>query len=201
MSDLRTKAIRLASTLPRGPERKALLDVLASVRTADAMWHEVDGIFAWETPRGNYNFQYQRDGKLGLLEYWSKDGDDDDGVLAEDVPFEQAKALALDHSRKERVEEQKQEREVLTFDQALRNAIRAYRSDSSPYANDFDYARLHYERWLTQADQMGILNDPLRRKLNRHNKQIGGLGSKRPGEASDQELMARGLEMLLAATS
>ena len=197
MSNLRTKVIRLAAPLPVGShERNALLKVLA-----DGTWHEVDGIFSWETPRGSYTFQYARDEQVGVLEYWSKDGDDDDGVLAEDVPFEKAKSLALEHSRKERIEEQKQEREVLTFDAALRNAIRAYRSESGPYVGDFDYARLHYQMWLARADQMGILNDPLRRKLNRHNKQIGGLSSKKEGETSDQELMARGLEMILAVAA
>lgn len=149
--------------------------------------------FILKSDGGNYVFQYNwtwegTEKPTGEL-VWTG-GKYGDEIVAEDVDLNQAKRRAEEHEQERREEER-----TRAVQEKKERTLREQLLDFADDMRSLDSDQTHrYRLLMQQATELGLIDDKLRRKLNKHNKQIGDL---RGGGTPDNELMAQGLEMIV----
>lgn len=160
-------------------------------------WQEVndedDGhYYIWKTPEGRYLFRH-------LMTWEGEEKPTGDLVWTDRIVGEQnlgeytldgAKRRADEHYKKflqTQAEQKAEEKKEHTLREQLLDFAKRFRSSKGD-------DKAHYKLLLQQATDLGMIDEPLRRKLNKHNKQMGSL---KGGGTPDSELMAQGLEMIV----
>ena len=155
---------------------------------------EDDGrYFIRETPHGNYVFSYfstweGEEKSIGGL-IWTG-GDFGEENVGEGFDLDEAKRRADAHYRTflaDKAKEVVQEKKERTLREQLLDFADDFRSGTGDYKS-------RYELLIRQALDLGMIDDKLRRKLNKHNKQVSSL---KGGGIPANEVMAQGLEMIV----
>lgn len=149
--------------------------------------------FIRETPHGNYVFSYfstwegEEKSTGGLI--WTG-GDFGEENVGEGFDLDEAKRRADAHYKTflaDKAKEVVQEKKERTLREQLLDFADDFRSGTGDYKS-------RYELLIRQALDLGMIDDKLRRKLNKHNKQVSSL---KGGGLPANEIMAQGLEMIV----
>lgn len=170
--------------------------VVASLKNAS--WKEIneddEHYFVWQTPEGNYVFNFFTDwdgnekATGGLV--WTG-GEFGEATIADDISLDEAKRRSQTHYR-EVQEEKSNRREVVQEQKSLRRQLLDFADDFRSTSGD---PKARYQILINQAQELGLIDDKLRKKLNKHNR---GVGSLKGDGVSSNELMAQGLEMIVS---
>lgn len=151
-----------------------------------------DHYYFLKTPDGNYIFRYfttwegEEKSTGNLVWTGGEFGEENIGEFT----LDEAKRRADKHYqafRAEKAAEVVAEKKERTLREQLLDFAADFREGTGDY-------KLRYEMLIQQAFALGMIDENLRKKLNRHNKQVSSLKS---GPVSANELMAQGLEMIV----
>jgi hypothetical protein len=151
--------------------------------------------FYKKTPVGSYTFRFFQDWDgnekpAGELTFFSPETDTQNLM---EGSFQDAEKFARKHLKGKLAEDKKQdekEEKILSLEDQLLEFAKKFRS-----AKSSEEVIAQYRLLLQQAQSLGLISNPVRLKINRMNKSIGGI-SNLQSSSKDLEVMAGVMELL-----